>query len=135
MAYAPLSTSGWSLGVLFPQDELMEDISRLNQTVLFISLIGFVFILAVIVWIAGSITKPLRLLSRATEQIGTGNLDIELPSIKSRDEVGRLAESFNYMKASHIYHPLLTKSKFIRSPVMDAPIYNITLLYIISIVF
>jgi sigma-B regulation protein RsbU (phosphoserine phosphatase) len=100
MVYAPLSASGWSLGVLFPQDELMADISRLNRTVLFISLAGFLVILAVIVWIAGSITKPLRLLSRATEQIGSGDLDVEIPPVKSRDEVGKLADSFNYMKSS-----------------------------------
>ncbi len=100
MVYAPQSASGWSLGVLFPRDELMADISRLNRTVLFISLAGFLVILVVIVWIAGSITKPLRLLSRATQQIGSGNLDVEIPIIKSRDEVGRLADSFNYMKSS-----------------------------------
>jgi sigma-B regulation protein RsbU (phosphoserine phosphatase) len=100
MAYAPLSSSGWSLGVLFPQDELMADISRLNRTVLSLSLAGFLVILAVIVLIARSITKPLRLLSRATEDIGSGNLDVEIPPIKSRDEVGKLADSFNYMKSS-----------------------------------
>jgi sigma-B regulation protein RsbU (phosphoserine phosphatase) len=100
MVYAPLSASGWSLGVLFPQDELMADISRLNRTVLFISLAGFLVILAVIVWIAGSITRPLRLLSKATEQIGSGDLDVEIPLVKSRDEVGKLADSFNYMKSS-----------------------------------
>ena len=100
MVYAPLSASGWSLGVLFPQDELMADISRLNRTVLFISLAGFLVILAVVVWIAGSITRPLRLLSRATEQIGSGDLDVEIPPVKARDEVGKLADSFNYMKSS-----------------------------------
>jgi sigma-B regulation protein RsbU (phosphoserine phosphatase) len=100
MVYAPLSSSGWSLGVLFPQDELMADISRLNQTVLFISLAGFLVILGVIIWISGSITKPLRLLSRATELIGSGDLDVEIPPVKSRDEVGKLADSFNYMKSS-----------------------------------
>jgi len=100
MVYAPLSASGWSLGVLFPKDELMADISRLNRTVLFLSLAGFLVILAVIIWIAGSITKPLRLLSKATEQIGSGNLDMEIPPITSKDEVGKLADSFNYMKGS-----------------------------------
>jgi sigma-B regulation protein RsbU (phosphoserine phosphatase) len=78
----------------------MADISRLNHTVLFISLAGFLVILGVIIWISGSITKPLRLLSRATEQIGSGDLDVEIPPVKSRDEVGKLADSFNYMKTS-----------------------------------
>ncbi|MFH1625109.1 MAG: SpoIIE family protein phosphatase, partial [Pseudomonadota bacterium] len=100
MVYAPLASSGWSLGVLFPQDELMADITRLNRTVLFLGLAGFLFLFVVIVLIAGSITRPLRALAGATEDIGTGNLDIELPSVKSRDEVGKLADSFNYMKSS-----------------------------------
>ena len=100
MVYAPLSSSGWSLGVLFPQDELMEDITRLNRTVLFLGLAGFLFLLVVIVLIAESITRPLRTLAGATKDIATGNLDIQLPLIKSRDEVGKLAESFNYMRTS-----------------------------------
>lgn len=100
MVYDPLSSSGWPLGVLFPQDELMADIARLNRTVLFLGLAGFLFLLVVIVLIAGSITRPLRALAGATADIATGNLDIELPPVKSRDEVGRLADSFNYMKSS-----------------------------------
>jgi len=100
MVYAPLPSNGWSLGVLFPQDELMADIIRLNRTMLFLGLAGFLFLLVVIVSIAGSITRPLRALAGATEDIATGNLDIELPPIKSRDEVGKLGESFTYMKSS-----------------------------------
>jgi sigma-B regulation protein RsbU (phosphoserine phosphatase) len=100
MVYAPLSSSGWSLGVLFPQDELMADIFSLNRTVLFLGIVGFSFLLVVIVFIAGSITRPLRALAKATENIGSGNLDVELPALKSQDEVGKLTESFTYMKSS-----------------------------------
>ncbi len=104
MVYAPLSSSGWSLGVLFPQDELMADILHLNRTVFFLSLAGFIFLLIVIILIARSITRPLTALSKATEDIATGNLEIDLPSIKTRDEVGKLAESFNSMKSSLKQH-------------------------------
>ena len=98
MVYAPLGSSGWSLGVLFPQDELMADITNLNTIVFVLGLVGFLFLLVVIVLISGSITRPLRILARRTKDIGSGNLDIELPAIKSRDEVGRLADSFIYMR-------------------------------------
>ncbi|MBN1104437.1 MAG: SpoIIE family protein phosphatase [Deltaproteobacteria bacterium] len=100
MKYAPLPSSGWSLAVLFPQDELMADITELSHTVVFIGLAGFLFILIVIVWIAGSITRPLRALSEAARHIATGDLEIELPVVKSKDEVGTLAESFRTMKTS-----------------------------------
>ena len=104
MAYAPLSASGWSLGVLFPQDELMADITRLNHTVLFLGIGGFVFIFLVIVFISRSITRPLRALAGATEMVATGNLDIELPPIRSKDEVGKLAVAFDFMKVSLIQY-------------------------------
>ncbi len=100
MAYAPLPSNGWSLGVAFPQDELMADITRLNQTVLVLSLAGFLILLGVIVLIARSITNPLRRLSAASAEIATGNLDVDLPVIRGGDEVARLAGSFDHMRVS-----------------------------------
>lgn len=100
MAYSPIPSSGWSLGVIFPQDELMSDIRNLNKTVIFLGAIGFILLIMVITLIAGSITRPLRTLAGATKDISKGNLDIESPRIKSKDEVGKLAESFDYMKTS-----------------------------------
>lgn len=100
MIYAPLSSNNWSLGVLFPQKELMTDITRLSRMVFFLGLGGFFFIMVVIIWIARSITRSLRALSKVTQDIATGNLDVELPKITSADEVGRLAGSIEYMKTS-----------------------------------
>jgi sigma-B regulation protein RsbU (phosphoserine phosphatase) len=100
MRYAPLPSNGWSLGVLFPQDELMSDITRLNRTVLSLGLIGFLLLLLIIVWISGSITRPLRALSKAARQIATGDLEARIPNVRTADEVGTLAESFRTMKSS-----------------------------------
>ena len=100
MAYAPLSSSQWSLGVLFPQDELMADVVRLNKIVIILGIFGFLFLLVVIVYIARSITRPLSVLAGVTENIATGDLDISIPEIETGDEVGKLARSFDYMKQS-----------------------------------
>jgi sigma-B regulation protein RsbU (phosphoserine phosphatase) len=100
MVYAPLRSSGWSLGVLFPQDELMADVTKLNRAVLIIGITGFVFLLVIIVWIANSITRPIRILDDMTQHIAGGDLNFEVPVIKSKDEIGRFAESFMYMRDS-----------------------------------
>jgi len=100
LVYEPLPSSGWSLGVLFPKEELLADIKRLNKTVLVLGIIGFILLFIVIIYIAGSITKPIRALSKATENIAKGNLNAKIPGIKSKDEVGHLAESFQYMQDS-----------------------------------
>lgn len=100
MAYSPMPSNGWSLGVLFPKSELMADITDLNHNMILIFLAGFALTLGVIVLISRSITKPLRMLSSAAGQIATGNLDVKIPRPRSKDEVGRLADSFDYMKSS-----------------------------------
>ncbi|MDI6605678.1 MAG: SpoIIE family protein phosphatase, partial [Candidatus Omnitrophota bacterium] len=98
LVYAPIAPSGWSLGAFFPQDELMSDVARLNIAVFILGVSGFLFLLAVIVLISGKITRPLRMLARTTRDIAQGNLDFVLAQAKSGDEVGRLSDSFIYMR-------------------------------------
>jgi len=100
MAYCPVPSTGWSLAVIYPQDELMADVVNMNRTIFLLFLVGLFLLLGVIVFNARSITKPLRMLARATRVISTGNLDAEFPQIKSKDEVGNLSESFVYMQNS-----------------------------------
>ncbi len=98
--YTPLPSNGWSLAVLFPQDELTADIDRLSRIVIVLGGVGLLLLSLAVTWIARSITRPLRAMAGATEAIATGNLDIELPALRSKDEVGRLADSFDHMKTS-----------------------------------
>ena len=100
MYYAPLPSSQWSLGVLFPEDELMANFFRLSGTLLVLSFIGLILLSFAVAIISTGITMPLRTLVKATDKIAGGNLDFSLPKAKYRDEVGRLSESFNYMISS-----------------------------------
>ncbi|MCX8021500.1 MAG: SpoIIE family protein phosphatase [Syntrophorhabdaceae bacterium] len=100
MTYVPIVSNGWSLAIVFPQEELMEDITRLNKVIIFLGCLGIALLSVAIVYISRSITRPLRDMAHATERIGSGEFDIELPPIKSNDEVGRLTEAFEIMRKS-----------------------------------
>jgi sigma-B regulation protein RsbU (phosphoserine phosphatase) len=100
MYYTPIPSSSWSLAVLFPQDEFMADITRLNKIVIILAVGGLLLLSLVVAFISRSITDPLRAMARAIRDIGKGNLDIELPEAKTGDEVGKLTEAFQYMKTS-----------------------------------
>jgi len=50
------------------------------------------------VFLARTLTRPLRELTLATRQVALGNLDLHLP-VRSTDELGELAHSFNHMSA------------------------------------
>jgi len=101
IAYAPLAFSNWSLGILFPQDELTADITRLNHVAWVLGLLGVALLAAVIIMIARSLTRPLTDLAKATEGIVSGNLNVPLPAVPSRrDEVAVLTEAFGRMVVS-----------------------------------
>lgn len=100
MYYAPVPSSGWSLSVLFPRNELTADIVRLNRTVFSWGLAGIVLLSLAVAFIARSITGPLSAISKAADEIGSGNLDVELPAARSGDEIGRLTDSFSFMRDS-----------------------------------
>ncbi|MHB8110721.1 MAG: SpoIIE family protein phosphatase [Syntrophorhabdaceae bacterium] len=100
MTYVPIKSNGWSLGVLFPYDELMADITNLNHVVLALGTIGLALLALAVVFIARSITKPLTEMADIAGRIGTGDLEALVPRIKTRDEVGKLALALDCMKGS-----------------------------------
>jgi signal transduction histidine kinase len=98
LAYAPVPANGWALGALFPQDELMADVSRLNRTVVTLAAGGLLLLLMFVVFAARSITRPLTALTHASEDLARGNLDTALPRVTTKDEVGRLTTAFGRMQ-------------------------------------
>lgn len=98
--YAPVPSSGWTLSVIFPKDELYDDINRLKGTAGLLAAGGVLLLSFVIVLISRSISGPLRAMAKATEEMAQGNLDAPMPAVKSHDEVGMLAESFSRMGES-----------------------------------
>lgn len=100
MYYAPVPSTGWSLAVLFPQDELLADIRELRDISALGGIVGVALLLLVVIFISRSIARPIRAMARSAEVIATGNLDAPLPEIESNDEVGKLTEAFRYMSRS-----------------------------------
>ncbi len=96
--FAPVPATGWSVGVVIPQAELYADIASLNRTVLLIGVAGFSLLFLVVVLISRSITRPLKSLVGATTQIAKGNLDVPLPPVTVKDEVGQLSLSVDEMR-------------------------------------
>ena len=96
--YAPLPSNGWSLGVIFPKEELLAGVNKLQLELRAFAAIGMGLLLLVIWFIARSMTRPLGILTNATEQIAKGKTCDLVSKIDSNDEVGRLAKSFCIMK-------------------------------------
>lgn len=98
LSYAPVSGTGWSMGLVLPEDELFEDLGRLGRQVAGIVACGLGLLAVAVVVVATGVTRPLKALAGRTAQIARGDLDAPLPVDGSGDEVGQLARSFEEMR-------------------------------------
>jgi sigma-B regulation protein RsbU (phosphoserine phosphatase) len=98
LAYAPMPSTGWSMGVIVPENELFADLDRLGREVAILGAGGCLLLILVIAGIAASITRPLSRLAVTAAEIAKGNLDTPVPTSGSADEVGMLSRSFEGMR-------------------------------------
>jgi PAS domain S-box-containing protein len=91
-------TSEYGVGLIAKIDE-KEVLNFAREglvTSLFISSFGLLFLLWIIYFVSGRIARPVTQLSHTAQKIMEGNLG-ERSLIKTTDEIGRLAGSFNSM--------------------------------------
>lgn len=104
MFYTPLQSNGWSLGIIYPEDQLYKAIVNMEITIFSLFFIGMLLLLGVIIWISMKITRPLRILTKATAEIGSGNFHAAMPEITSNDEIGKLSNAFSSMQSALLKH-------------------------------
>ena len=93
---AMIESGGWML--LSIQDEQRALAFLNHQKTWAITILGSVFVLGIVaIWLLLAwVTRPLRNLSQAVEEIGKGKLDTSIKR-QSEDEIGDLAASFSNM--------------------------------------
>jgi len=120
IAYAPIRSVNWSVGVVMPVDEVLAPIVETRESILsasedtalhisdqqdrmkpiftgaFIALLAVVALLTLVV--TRHITRPIEELQRGSEAIGKGDLGHRV-EVKTGDEFEDLAGSFNRMAA------------------------------------
>jgi signal transduction histidine kinase len=101
----PISEDGKVIGVLVPiampfegKPREVEFIERTNLTLIYGALIGSVIALLLGVFLSRTLTRPIRELTRATQAVSEGDLSQQVP-IRSKDELGELAQAFNRMSS------------------------------------
>ena len=95
--YAPIASTNWSFAAVIPEEAILRPVRNMLAKQIAIMAIGLLFILIIIVFVAKSISKPLKKLASATAKIANGNLDIELKELDGKDEIAALGQSFNKM--------------------------------------
>jgi sigma-B regulation protein RsbU (phosphoserine phosphatase) len=96
--YSPVSKNGWSIGVVFSENELFSDLRRISIIFSLILCIGFFFIVTIVYYRIVLRLKPLTALLNVTNRLGTGDFEAELPILKSENEISELTLAFVRMQ-------------------------------------
>lgn len=103
-AGTPIQVENKTVGILLLADmperspQEYEFLRRLNLFI-FISAAGTIIVALILgIILSRSITRPIRELTKATHAMADGNLHQNV-NVRSRDEIGELAESFNKMSS------------------------------------
>ncbi len=109
IAYAPLASTGWSLGSIVEANVVLQEVRTVNQElekstqqaiffrILPISAAIFLLMVVLTLLITNRLTKPLQQLTLAARQIGQGEWEADLPTTQN-DEIGVLAGAFEAMR-------------------------------------
>lgn len=98
LLFQPVAGTGWSLGIYFSEAEMTGKLEKLSRKEGMIGSLGFLLLIPVILFIASTITGPLRKLAEATKTLASGDLTASLPQIVGQDEVAHLAGDFLKMR-------------------------------------
>ncbi len=85
-----------SVPTLYRQIDINEDLTRRNSFLSGVYTLAIILSMLVATIFANQITSPIRRLTNATRQIGSGRLDFRVPH-QSTDEMGQLEQAFEQM--------------------------------------
>jgi signal transduction histidine kinase len=98
-------TVGWVLfggfgdeSLQLPESPESRFLNRINQAILFGAVGAIIVALILGIFLARTISQPVREVTAATQVIAAGDLGYQVP-VRTKDELGELATSFNQMSA------------------------------------
>jgi sigma-B regulation protein RsbU (phosphoserine phosphatase) len=98
--YAPVFDTGWSVAIICPHKDVLAGRDKMQKIILSVVFFGLISLLLFCIYAVKHITRPLTRFSESAVSIAGGNFRTELPLIKSRDEMWKLYQSFDFMQHS-----------------------------------
>lgn len=94
----------WSVAIVFPEKEIMGDFIRMRSNIILVSLIGWLLLVSLCLYVTRRQLKPLRMLANSAQLISEGHYDEVVPYNRHHDEVATLQKNFRKMQMSLAEH-------------------------------
>jgi sigma-B regulation protein RsbU (phosphoserine phosphatase) len=110
LAFASVYGTGWSLGLVMPEQEIMAPVVALTRKQVSYATVGLAAMVLVVLLLVINLTTPLKRLTASVERLSGGDLSSRVEGIPPGDEVGELAAHFNQMveRLKHYVEELTT---------------------------
>jgi len=96
IGYLDYDGNGWTVFLSHSEDEVLGPATELEFRITVVAALAIALGILIALILSQSITRPISLLETATHEMAKGKLNQKLP-VSRKDELGRLAESFNTM--------------------------------------
>jgi HD-GYP domain-containing protein (c-di-GMP phosphodiesterase class II) len=94
--YSPVTTLDWAVVVQKPQREAYRGVYEMQRTARLLALLAVLLSIGVSIFAARRITNPLQVLTQSGRALARGDFSQRV-HLRSRTEIGELAETFNTM--------------------------------------
>ena len=98
VTYMPVADSGWSLGLVCRDEDVLADYNQLTIILIIFVVIGMLAIAAITRRVVQRNIRPLNDLMKATKEVAEGNYDTEIPPTDHKDVIGKLQNAFRNMQ-------------------------------------
>lgn len=93
------STPGWSLGIVVPANEILKDAKQTSYLVISLFILLIVVITNVVLFVAISISRPIKTLALKVNEFDKGDLTTQFEA-KGKDEISQIAHALSSMAQS-----------------------------------
>jgi len=109
----------WIIGVAAHENEILQPYVSGRNIFIFILTATILLVAVMVVVFSRLIMRPIKHLTKASAQISQGDYSVEVPAVRSKDEIGSLARSFRLMvyEIRHAHNDLLEWSKTLEQKV------------------
>ena len=94
--YSPVTALDWAVVVQKPQREAYRGVYEMQRTARLLALLAVLLSIGVSIFAARRITNPLQILTQSSRALARGDFSQRV-HLRSRTEIGELAETFNTM--------------------------------------
>ena len=108
--YSSIEHTGWTLVTIMPLKVILKPVGSIIGIFGILMLIGLIIVAVICRSAIRRVTMPITQFADSADEIASGNLSVQLPTIKTKDEMLRLHNSFATMQKSLIQQIEETRS-------------------------